>query len=301
MTPPRLRSFIPVVILCAVLSACLDATPGRDVLQLNNVGRIPGINSAGGAVVVNGVRASYANYEGSTLGSRADGNKLLVLGDSILAATASRYGGSMCSALVPLGWSVAVEAEAGQMVGFGRTVLKDRIYEGWNAAVVFLGTNYGGSATNYSRDLTAIVDALAPRPTLLLTASLFKPVMQDVNTVIRTVASKYPNVAVLDWGTASAQPGLMNRDNVHPNDTGRQVLVGSIAAALGNAPVGTGGCLPSKYTDDSLVTGDDTMPSSTLVSQSTVPGGSTIAPQITTTTTKMVTTTIAPSVATTVP
>ena len=301
MTPPRLRSFIPVVTLCVVLSACLDATPGRDVLQLNNVGRIPGINSAGGAVVVNGVRASYANYEGSTLGSRADGNKLLVLGDSILAATASRYGGSMCSALVPLGWSVAVEAEAGQMVGFGRTVLKDRIYEGWNAAVVFLGTNYGGSAKNYSRDLTAIVDALAPRPTLLLTASLFKPVMQDVNTVIRTVASKYPNVAVLDWGTASAQPGLMNRDNVHPNDTGRQVLVGSIAAALGNAPVGTGGCLPSKYTDDSLVTGDDTMPSSTLVGQSTVPGGSTIAPQITTTTTKMVTTTIAPSVVTTVP
>ena len=301
MTPPRLRSFIPVVTLCDVLSACLDATPGRTVLQLNNVGRIPGINSAGGAVVVNGVRASYANYEGSTLGSRADGNKLLVLGDSILAATASRYGGSMCSALIPLGWSVAVEAEAGQMVGFGRTVLKDRIYEGWNAAVVFLGTNYGGSATNYSRDLTAIVDALAPRPTLLLTASLFKPVMQDVNTVIRTVASKYPNVAVLDWGTASAQPGLMNRDNVHPNDTGRQVLVGSIAAALGNAPVGTGGCLPSKYTDDSLVTGDDTMPSSTLVGQSTVPGGSTIAPQITTTTTKMVTTTIAPSVVTTVP
>ena len=301
MTPPRLRSFIPVVTLCVVLSACLNPTPGRDVLQLNNVGRIPGINSAGGVVVVNGVRASYANYEGSTLGSRADGNKLLVLGDSILAATASRYGGAMCSALVPLGWSVAVEAEAGQMVGFGRTVLKDRIYEGWNAAVVFLGTNYGGSATNYSRDLTAIIDALATRPTLLLTATLFKPVMQDVNAVIRTVASKYPNVVVLDWGTAAAQPGLMNRDNVHPNDTGRQVLVGSIATALGNAPMGTGSCLPSKYTDDSLVTGDNTMPSSSIAGQSTVPGASTIAPQVTNAPLVTTTTTIAPSVVTTVP
>ena len=301
MTPPRLRSFIPVVTLCVVLSACLNPTPGRDVLQLNNVGRIPGINSAGGVVVVNGVRAYYANYEGSTLGSRADGNKLLVLGDSILAATASRYGGAMCSALVPLGWSVAVEAEAGQMVGFGRTVLKDRIYEGWNAAVVFLGTNYGGSATNYSRDLTAIIDALAPRPTLLLTATLFKHVMQDVNAVIRTVASKYPNVVVLDWGTAAAQPGLMNRDNVHPNDTGRQVLVGSIATALGNAPMGTGSCLPSKYTDDSLVTGDNTMPSSSIAGQSTVPGASTIAPQVTNAPLVTTTTTIAPSVVTTVP
>jgi hypothetical protein len=47
MTPPRLRSFIPVVILCAVLSACLNPTPGRDVLQLNNVGRIPGIHHHG--------------------------------------------------------------------------------------------------------------------------------------------------------------------------------------------------------------------------------------------------------------
>ena len=98
---------------------------------------------------------------------------------------------------------------------------------------------------------------------------------EDVNAVIRTVASKYPNVVVLDWGTAAAQPGLMNRDNVHPNDTGRQVLVGSIATALGNAPMGTGSCLPSKYTDDSLVTGDNTMPSSSSAGQSTVPGAGT--------------------------
>jgi hypothetical protein len=268
-------------------------------LTLTNVGRIPGINATSGAVVVNGVRASLANLDGPVLGTVASGNRLLVLGDSILAGTASRYGGAMCAGLVPLGWRVAVEAEAGQMVGFGRTVLRDRIYEGWDAAVVFLGTNFGGSATLYEKDLTAIVKSLAPRPTLLLTASLFRPTMQQVNQVIRIVASKNPNVSVLDWSTTSVQTGVLNRDKIHPTDAGRQVLVSSIALALGEAPTGSGACLPSKFTDDSLVTG--VMPSSTIAGAtvtsiagstvSTIAGSSSLAPSVASTVPAATTTT----------
>jgi lysophospholipase L1-like esterase len=244
--------------------------------------------------VVNGVRASLANLDGPVLGTVASGNRLLILGDSILAGTATRYGGAMCAGLVPLGWRVAVEAEAGQMVGFGRTVLRDRIYEGWDAAVVFLGTNYGGSAELYEKDLTAIVKSLAPRPTLLLTASLFRPTMQQVNQVIRIVASKNPNVSVLDWSTTSVQTGVLNRDKIHPTDAGRQVLVSSIASALGEAPTGPGACLPSKYTDDSLVT-DDVMPSSTIEGETpTTIAGSTASSIVSATT-------IAPAVTSTVP
>jgi len=257
------------------------------------VGRIPGINATSGAVVVDGVRASLANLDGPVLGTIASGNRLLVLGDSILAGTANRYGGAMCSGLVPLGWRVAVEAEAGQMVGFGRTVLRDRINEGWDAAVVFLGTNFGGSASLYEKDLTAIVESLAPRPTLLLTASLFRPTMVQVNQVIRIVAAKHPNVSVLDWGTTSVQTGILNRDKIHPTNAGRQVLVSSIAAALGTAPTSPGACLPSKFVDDSLVTG--VMPSTT-VAEGTV---TTIAG--TTMTTVMSATTVVPTVSSTVP
>jgi hypothetical protein len=269
-------------------------------LTLTNVGRIPGINATSGAVVVDGVRASLANLDGPVLGTVASGNRLLVLGDSILAGTATRYSGAMCAGLVPLGWRVAVEAEAGQMVGFGRTVLRDRIYEGWDAAVVFLGTNYGGSAELYEKDLTAIVKSLAPRPTLLLTASLFRPTMQQVNQVIRIVASKNPNVSVLDWSTTSVQTGVLNRDKIHPTDAGRQVLVSSIASALGEAPTGPGACLPSKYTDDSLVT-DDVMPTSTIegetpttiagVTATTIVSAATVAPAVTSTVPAATTTT----------
>jgi len=291
MSAPRFRTIATLIALSGIVSSCLGVGADATRLTLTNVGRIPGINATSGAVVVNGVRASLANLDGPVLGTIASGNRLLVLGDSILAGTANRYGGAMCAGLVPLGWRVAVEAEAGQMVGFGRTVLRDRIYEGWDAAVVFLGTNFGGSAELYEKDLTAIVKSLAPRPTLLLTASLFRPTMQQVNQVIRIVASKNPNVSVLDWSTTSVQTGVLNRDKIHPTDAGRQVLVSSIASALGEAPTGPGACLPSKFTDDSLVTG--VLPSSTIAgatetsiagsTASTIVGSTTLAPAVTST------------------
>ncbi len=289
----RRRFLTLAAILCSlsVLSAC-TGSGASGLTELQHVGRIPGINSAGGSVVVDGVRANLSSLEGATLGSKAAGNRLLVIGDSILSGTASRYGGALCVAVVPLGWRVAVEAEAGQMVGFGRTVLRDRIYEGWDAAVVFLGTNFGGSKENYERDLTRIVESLAPRPTLLLTATLYRDTMQQVNEVIRVVASKNSNVSILDWGTASVQPGLLNKDRVHPTNAGRAVLVSSIAAALGTAPTGPGACLPAKFTDDSLVE-DDIMPATTMpgdtIPYNTAP--TTTAPVNTTTTTAVSTTT----------
>ena len=284
MSSPRLRTLSLVLAFCGLASSCMGSGNGAVALNLSNVGRIPGIDSAGGSLIVNGVRATLASSEGPVLGALAAGNRLLVLGDSILAGTASRYGGAMCSALEPLGWKVAVEAEAGQMVGFGRTVLRDRIYEGWDAAVVFLGTNYGGNEKTYEADLTAIVTSLAPRPVLLLTATLFRPTMQQVNQVIRVVASKNSNVTVLDWGTASMQPGLLNKDQVHPTDAGRQVLVASIASSLGNAPTFPGACMPSKYTDDSLVL-DDVMPTTSVAGSDTaVIDSTTLAPKSVSTT-----------------
>jgi hypothetical protein len=285
----RTRSFLGFCVLAGLLSACSVTGGANGQAILQSVGRIPGINTSGGELLIDGQRATLSALEGSTVGTNAAGNRLLIIGDSILSGTASRYGGAMCSALVPLGWRVAVEAEAGQMVVFGRTVLRDRIYEGWDAAVVFLGTNFGGNQEKYERDLTAIVESLAPRPTLLLTATLNRPTMQQVNETIRTVASKYSNVSVLDWGTTSIQPGLLNRDRVHPTDAGRKVLVASIASAMGTAPETPGACLPSKYTDDSLVTSgvlpSTTAPGETIpLNTTTVPGATTTLPGATTTT-----------------
>lgn len=262
MKTPRRRISVAACAISMFVGACGGGATVATDSELAYVGRIPGLDSSGSVIVANGVKANLSALQGPVLGTLAQGNKILIIGDSIFAGAASRYGGAMCNELVPLGWRVAVEAEAGQTVTFGRTVLRDRIYEGWDAAVVFLGTNYSGSAEKYQRDLTAIVTSLAPRPTLLLTATLFKKEMADVNNVIRTVAAANSNVSVLDWGTTSTQTGLLNRDGIHPTDAGRNVLVKSVAAALGTAPVTGGACLPSKYTDDTM--GREFVPSTTI-------------------------------------
>ena len=66
------------------------------------------------------------NDDGTTadlVGEIVAGNRILIIGDSIMASTSSRYGGQMCDALVPLGWEVAVEAEPSRFIDFGNRVL----------------------------------------------------------------------------------------------------------------------------------------------------------------------------------
>ena len=146
---------------------------------------------------------------------------------------------------------MAVEAETSRRIVFGRKVLDARLREGWDAAVVFLGTNYGGDAAAYEKELAWLVDALAPSPVLLLTPTVYKSAMTEVAARIRAVASTRPTVAVLDWATISRRAGVLASDGIHPSASGREVLVAEVATAVGSAPSGTGSCLSARFTDDS--------------------------------------------------
>ena len=160
MTYSRTFKRIASVVLCAALVSACGSGGGSAKFTLNNVGRIPGVNVSTASISVEGVTASLSSFEGAVLGSKAAGNRLIVIGDSILAGTASRYGSAMCNALVPLGWRVEVDAEVGRPVGFGRTVLRARLKAGWDAAVVFLGTNYGGNAEKYKTTVSEFLHPL---------------------------------------------------------------------------------------------------------------------------------------------
>lgn len=252
----------------AALASCGGASSAGDS-YLEGVGRIPGAKSVGVEVQSGSETLTAPGVQGAVLGARAIGNRIIVIGDSILAGTANRYGGEMCGALVPLGWRVVVEAEAGQPASFGRDVLKERIYEGWDAAVVFLGTNPSANIDRYKQDMTRIVESLAPRPTLLLTTTLFRESQKPVNDIIREIAASHDNVSILDWGTASMQPGVLNKDNVHPTPVGRALLVKAVAAAVGNAPTNEGKCLEAKFADDSRVSG--VLPSTSIAGQTVAP------------------------------
>lgn len=226
------------------------------------------------------------------IGEVAPGNRVLIIGDSIMASTSSRYGRQMCDELVPLGWHVAVEAEPSRFIEFGNRVL-DRVLDDdptpdtdWHAAVVFLGSNYRGDPFSYAAELEEILDRLAPRPTVLFTVTEYRSNYAAVNDIIREFAGEYDNVTLLDWQQIAEEPGVLSSDRLHPTDLGREVLAQAVAGALGPVSIGDGECLRSEFRDDSGI-GSASGGGSSIGSSS----GSSRPRPVTTTTTPAVTTT----------
>ncbi|MFM2073529.1 MAG: hypothetical protein RLZZ623_3793 [Actinomycetota bacterium] len=222
----------------------------------------------------------------------AAGNRILLIGDSILASTASRYSNDTCKALVPLGWQVEVEAEISRGIDFAKAVWRSRGSQHWDVVLVFLGTNYNGDAKDYLRRLNTMIKDAGDAKVVLVTVSEYRPEQADVNRTLRSIADVYDNVSVLDWSTFTAQkPELLNEDHIHPTPAGRKVLAGAIAFHLGQAPASPGKCLDSYFTDDTAGSLDTGATTTTVK----VSNGSTGA---TTTTVKVTSTTIKPSTST---
>ncbi|MEM8747457.1 MAG: hypothetical protein AAGF91_12205, partial [Actinomycetota bacterium] len=279
MSAPR----IALVAACGVVAACggtAASDDGADVIRsatvetVSGVGRLPDPLPA--ASILPGtsddedepieivVPTTEPGDEPTPLvGEVAMGNRLIVIGDSILASTARRFGGELCDVLEPLGWQVAVEAEPGRFVQFGGRVLDRLLVETldevpdddeWHAAVVHLGSNYDGDEERYRDELGDILFRLAPRPTVLLTITEFRDDRAEVNEIIREMDELFENVRLVDWNLISETPGVLSSDGIHPVGPGQDVLVQVVTAEFGEVD-GKGDCLRSTFTDDSAIGG----------------------------------------------
>ncbi len=264
----RRRGRSPLIVLAAAtaLAACGSgeaASPSAAPSTVGNVGRLPDeLPSRTAPSSPTTSDRGYAPYvttdddepAGAELtwapgraGERADGNRRLVLGDSILESTTTRYGGEMCDRLNPHGWAVEIDAENGRDAGVGLDVLEDRLETGedWDAAVVMLGNNYRDDPEELDEQLGQILDLLAPAPVLLLTVTEFESEQAVVNFVIRNVAAERENVRVLEWSERTRHDdSLTGPDGLHLSEDGKVALVAMVRLALGDAPPGSfGQCL----------------------------------------------------------
>jgi hypothetical protein len=261
----------------AVLAACgsSDAASPEPAVTVGGVGALPGTLVAPETSVAapetttdstspdREPPASVASDPGpvaaeraTTVGRRVDGNRVLVIGDSILASISARYGGQLCDRLVPRGWAVEVDAEVGRFIEFGRRVLDRRLAAGWDAAVVMLGNNYDGDPVGFGRELDSLLDELAPMPVVLVGVTRFEPKQDEVNYVLSSAAQSHDDVVLVDWTarTAEGAPGaaaLLTGDGLHLSAAGQAALAAMISGALGSAPRGSQGeCLDSSFDDD---------------------------------------------------
>ena len=247
------------------------------------------------AVDSSSVTSAPAESRTLTVGELSNGPRLLMIGDSIFAAVSRRYSNMACDRLVPMGWQVAVEAERGRFIDLGLRIVKKKLPQGFDAAVLFLGTNYGKKQDVYKEYLDKILDELAPRPVIILTATEYKPFMQEVNAVIEEEVRTRDNLWLVDWREISKTPGVLWRDGIHPVDAGNVVLMDSIIEVLGNAPGSDPGeCLKVEFKDDAplsnlptIVPGVDSTivdssSTSVVATSTTVPTSSTLPASTTT-------------------
>ena len=304
---PALAAVTALAVVALALPSCGGGS-GDTSGTLDGVGRIPGNDFVGVATLPPDIAAevSIPEINGAVLGAVAKGNRLLMIGDSILSSIAKRYGNEACGLLVPQGWNVALEAEAGQFVEFGLDVLDKRWNEGWDAVVIELGTNYAGSQDRYRATLEKILDRIGDKPVVLANTTVVRAPQKEVNAVVDEIVERYPNVSLLDWAAISKSPSVLSGDRIHPTPKGRVVLATAIARAAGIAPTSPGDCMKVYFQDDSRVLPDvmpgkdDTTvpPSSTVVDSTTPVAASTTLGPATTLATQ---TTIAAPVVTTLP
>ena len=241
----------------ALVTACGTAAQGNDtdVPDTVPIGELPPASVTDGAASDDSsstvLRTTVPLAPGEQIGALAGGNRVIVIGDSVLASTSRRYSNDMCEALVPLGWQVELDAETGRFVEFGHEVLDARLSAGWDASVILLGNNYREDQAEYREQLERMVQRLSPQPVVLLTVSEFTPSRAEVNQVIFDLAGIYENVLIVDWGvTSAADASLTGGDGLHLSDQGRVAIAQQVALALGTAS-GEGRCLTTSFDDDS--------------------------------------------------
>jgi len=226
------------------------------------------------------------------LGELVTGNRVLMIGDSILASVSKRYGNEVCRTMTPLGWRVEVEAEVSRFIDFGIIVADKMLEQDWDAVVIFLGTNYNRDANQYFKLMNRLINRFGERPVVVVTVSERNADMVEVNKILRALDETYPNVTIVDWAAATAaDPGLLADDLVHPSEIGRLSLAMLLTQRFGTAPPGSGKgrCLDQVFVDDTggipgFPTTTTTV-TSTIATTSTVPRSSTTLTNTTTTST----------------
>jgi hypothetical protein len=190
------------------------------------------------------------------------GDRVLMIGDSLLASAAPRNNRLMCDAMTVFGWDAEIDAEPGRGLEFADQVLDARLEpdgeQPWDVVVLMFGNEIDPdddeAAEQFEVFLDATIERVAPRPTLLYTLSETETEAgrARLNRIIRDQRQSHPNVVVIDWADVGGDPAdVVDEDGLALTDDGTKRLSVLTAAALGEAPDDPlGDCLPTEFDDD---------------------------------------------------
>lgn len=150
--------------------------------------------------------------------------KVLVLGDSVMAGAAGRYGPDLP------GREVIVDAVVNRTTGQGADIVARRGAD-WDVVVILLAHNDGASPAVYQPAADRILDQLGHVPRVVwLTLHEVRPYYADVNRFLRSEADHRRNLHIADWNAvANAHPDGVAGDGLHLNSRGAELMASLVA------------------------------------------------------------------------
>lgn len=183
-------------------------------------------------------------------------HRVLLIGDTALAATTPRAGGILCDVVTGFGWDVEVEAETGRSIEFADVVLDELAVDEWDVVGLMFGHHLADTVDEFEQRLDAVLDRIGDRPVILYTVAETGDEQVAVNRAIRDRARSRPNVVIVDWADAtSIEPDvLLDEGGPQPSEIGAGRLALFTAALLSRTPSDEPGtCLESVFVDDSAI------------------------------------------------
>lgn len=182
--------------------------------------------------------------------------RLLVVGDSIILGT-----GNNIAADLP-DWDVTFDAAVSRSTEAGLTAVQQHGTD-YQAVVIALGANDGGTPAVFAPRVAAILDTLRPVPHVVwLTIHEARPYYAQTNAIIREAVSTHPNAEVGDWN-AAVKPGDVGEDGLHLTPQGSTDMATWVAGVV------RAGVPPTTTTSTSTTTTSTT--TSTTTTTTTIP------------------------------
>jgi lysophospholipase L1-like esterase len=147
-----------------------------------------------------------------------------IVGDSIMLASRRMVETALH------GWNPTFDAVVGRSTAGGLAAVGPLGSRLGDAAVIELGTN-DRTRGGFARRARELLELVHDTPLVVWVTVHGPPPVPPVNGVIRSLASRFPNTEVADWGAAVPPEGLQE-DGLHPNHAGKLAMARLVERVL---------------------------------------------------------------------
>lgn len=208
------------------------------------------------------------------VGDAVEGDRVLLVGDSMLASAAPPADIRVCDALTLFGWDVEMDTTLdGSDLSFVDEILDARLPStddesddenddenvdenvDWDVVGLFIGNQLPSdelAVAEFTEVLDGAIARVSPRPLVVYTVTETDAIRRRINEVVRERDVQHTNVVLIDWAELGGDAAdVIRADGIGLGDDGLKRFALFTAQQMGQAPVDQDGdCLQPQFGPD---------------------------------------------------